>query len=57
MAKKQDKTKAIFGLRKLSDAEIIKSLLIEKGKTDSYIQELEHNNEELRARLSQYEKS
>lgn len=56
MAKKQDKTKAIFGLRKLSDAEIIKRLLIEKGKTDSYIQELEHDNEELRARLSQYEK-
>ena len=55
MAKK-DKAKEIFGLMKVPDEAIIKSLLVEKGKTDTYIQELEHENKQLKAKLSQYEK-
>lgn len=53
---KQDKGKPIFGLNKIPDTAIIKNLLVEKGKTDAYIQELEHENKQLRAKLSQYEK-
>lgn len=56
MANKQDKGTPIFGLDKIPDKAIIKSLLVEKGKTDAYIQELEHENKQLKAKLSQYEK-
>ncbi len=53
---KQDKGKPIFGLDKIPDTAIIKNLLVEKGKADAYIQELEHENKQLKAKLSQYEK-
>ncbi len=54
--KKQDKSKEIFGLMKVPDHIIIKQLLIEKGKSETYIQELEHTITEMQAKLSQYEK-
>ncbi len=53
---KQDKGKPIFGMDKIPDNAIIKNLLVEKGKSDAYIQELEHENKQLKAKLSQYEK-
>lgn len=53
---KQDKAKELFGLHKIPDHILIKNLLVEKGKADAYIQELEHENKQLKAKLSQYEK-
>lgn len=53
---KQDKAKEIFGLYKIPDYILVKKLLIEKGKADTYIQELEYEIKQLKAKLSQYEK-
>ena len=53
--RKQDKTKEIFGLHKIPDHIIIKQLLIEKGKSEAYIHELEHTLKEMQTKLSQYE--
>lgn len=54
--REQDKSKEIFDLHKIPDHILNKQLLVEKGKTDAYIQELEHENKQLKAKLSQYEK-
>lgn len=56
MTNNNDKGKPIFGLNKIPDSAIIKNLLVEKGKSDAYIQELEYENRQLKAKLSQYEK-
>ncbi|WP_163270592.1 hypothetical protein [Dysgonomonas sp. 511] len=56
MAKKSDKSKELFGLDKIPDHILNKRLLVERGQRESYIQELEEENKDLKTRLSKYEK-
>lgn len=56
MRNKTDKSKEIFGLNKIPDHILVKNLLVEKGKAESYILELEEENKYLKMRLSKYEK-
>ena len=55
MAKKQDKTKEIFGLMKIPDAALLKVTRTELGKAEAYIEELKYENEQLKTKLAQYE--
>jgi len=45
---KQDKTKPIFGLKKIPNSILLKMALVENGKLKAYIDELEYENKKLR---------
>jgi len=53
MKLKQDKTIELYGLCKVPDEIIIKELKVEIGKANSYIQELEDENNLLKVKINE----
>ena len=49
---KQDKTKPIFGLKKIPNYILLKMSLVENGKLKAYIDELEYENAKLKQQIS-----
>lgn len=49
---KQDKTKPIFGLKKIPNHILLKMSLVENGKLKAYIDELEYENAKLKQQIN-----
>lgn len=52
MAKKQDKGKPIFGLKKLPIEALLKASRLEVGKLEAYVDELEYEKGRLKEQLA-----